>query len=647
MSLIQLTNVTKAYDFKPVLKGVDLTLNEGERVGLLGRNGAGKTTLLRIITGQDVPDEGERAAKKELKLGYLEQAPPLDPDLTVRAAVELGLAGRAEVLAKLDELHAQFERHDLPEAKLESLLRKQAELEARLDALGGHDVAHKIEELVRHLGLRDPDAPCGPLSGGEKRRVALARLLIGKPDLLLLDEPTNHLDAIVIDWLEDFLIEARVPLLLVTHDRYFLDRVCDRIVELEHGRLTSFDGNYTFYLWQKAERDAAAAQAESNRQNLLRRETAWARRGPPARTKKSKARMQRYEKLLGDVPDAPIGSMEMALPPGPRLGEKVVRLERAEKSYGGRRVVPSLELDLQPGERLGIVGPNGAGKSTLLGLIGGSVAPDRGRVVVGETVKFAAIDQARSNLDPEKTVIEEVAAQEGGVIKVGDGLVRVESFLDRFLFPGPAKRMPVKLLSGGERNRVLLAKLLIQGGNVVLLDEPTNDLDLVTLRALEEALLAFDGSIVVVSHDRWFLDRVATRIVHLDGEGGARVHVGDLSSLLERMADERERAEAAARTTAAAGRSGRPGRAEPASAPAPAQPLAAAKRKRSFKEQKEFDALPEQIAAAEAEAVQLDAKFADAAFYSGPRAAVEQAQTRRAELKAQIDRLYSRWAELE
>ena len=671
MSLIQLTNVSKAYDFTPILKGADLTLNEGERVGLLGRNGAGKTTLLRIIAGFDVPDTGERAAKKNLKLGYLEQAPPLDPTLTVRAAVGLGLEGRLEVLAALEKLHAQFEKHDLSEAKLESLLRKQAELETTLEALGGHDVEHRVEELVRHLGLRDADAPCGQLSGGEKRRVALARLLIGKPDLLLLDEPTNHLDAIVIDWLEDFLIESRVPLLLVTHDRYFLDRVCDRIVELEHGRLVSYDGNYTFYLWQKGERDSAAAQAEGNRQNLLKRETAWARRGPPARTKKSKARMQRYEQLVVDVPDAPLGFMDMVLPPGPRLGEKVVRLEFATKSWGGRVVVPPLEFDLGPGERLGIVGPNGAGKSTLLQLICGQLKPDSGRVVIGETVKFAAIDQARSNLDPEKMVIEEVAAQEGGVIKVGEGMVRVESFLDRFLFPGPSKRMPIKLLSGGERNRVLLAKLLIQAGNVVLLDEPTNDLDLATLRALEEALMAFAGSIVVVSHDRWFLDRVATRIIHLDGEGSARIHVGDLSTLLERMHDERDDAANAAREQVAArsqsaargrGNAQAPARggkaassvksAVPTPSRAPVRATAAApstppRRKRSFKEQREFDALPEQIAAAEAEASQLDVRFADPAFYGGPRAAVETAQSRRAELTATIERLYARWQELE
>ena len=662
MSLLQLTNVKKSFDFKEILKGVDLTLNEGERVGLLGLNGAGKTTLLRIIAGQDVPDEGERATEKDLKLGYLEQSPSLDARLTAREAVRLGFEGRDALLASIDALHREFERPDLAPERLESLLKKQEQLEARLETLGGHDVEHRVESILLHLGLRDPDALCGVLSGGERRRIALARLLVGKPDLLLLDEPTNHLDAIVIDWLEDFLIEARVPLLLVTHDRYFLDRVVDRIVELEHGRLVNYDGNYSVYLWQKAERANAAAQGEAARQNLLRRETAWARRGPPARTTKSKARMDRYHALVGNAPDAPPLSMEMSLPPGPRLGEKVIRIEHATKSYGSRVIVPDLELTLLPGERLGIVGPNGAGKSTFLALATGMLALDTGRVVIGETVKFALIDQQRTALDPEKTVLEEVAAQQGGHVKVGENMVRVEGFLDRFLFPGPSKRMPVKLLSGGERNRVLLAKLLIQAGNVVVLDEPTNDLDLTTLRALEEALLAFQGTLLIVSHDRWFLDRVATRILHLDGEGNARQHAGDLSSLLERIAAERAAEEAAARSGKWRGENGGPNRTSPsktASSSAPpssaasstpqktAAPSPAAKRKRSFKEQQEFDALPGRIAAAEEEAATIDAQFADPAFYSGPRAAIEKAQARRAELAKLIEQLYARWSELD
>jgi ATP-binding cassette subfamily F protein uup len=647
MSLLQLTNVQKSYDFKPVLKGVDFTLNEGERVGLLGLNGAGKTTLLRILAGIDAPDGGERAAKKDLTFGYLEQVPALDLELTARDAVRLGLVGRERVLTELADVHRELEAADLTAEKIERLLHRQSRLEGELDRLGGHDVEHQVESLLRHLGLRDGDALCGTLSGGERRRVALARLLIGTPDLLLLDEPTNHLDAIAVDWLEDFLLESRVPLLLVTHDRYFLDRVVHRIVELEHGRLVNYDGNYSYYLWQRAERDAAAAQAESNRQNLLRRETAWARRGPPARTTKSKARMERYETLVADVPDPTPQSMAMVLPAGPRLGEKVIHVELASKSFNGRVVVPPLELEIGPGTRLGIVGPNGAGKSTFLAMCLGRLAPDSGRVVVGETVKFASIDQGRTDLDPDKTVVEEVsgdARAPGGQFRAGETMVRVESFLDRFLFPGPAKRLPIKMLSGGEKNRVLLAKLLVQAGNVVVLDEPTNDLDLTTLRALEEALLAFPGTVLAVSHDRWFLDRIATRILLFDGEGHARVHEGDLSSLLERLARERDAAEAQER-----GRAAKKEAATRTTAPTATSNATSARPRRRLdrKEQQEHAALPDRIAKVEEELATLDRRFADPTLYAGPRAELEKLQARRVELQRQVTQLYQRWEKLE
>jgi ATP-binding cassette subfamily F protein uup len=636
MSLLALEDVGKSYDFKPVLRHIDFVINEGERVGLLGRNGSGKTTMLKILAGLETPDEGERTAKRYLKLGWLEQEPKLDLATSARDAVRLGLEGRERVLADLERLHELLGRGDVDARKLESTLAKQARLEAELETLGGHDVEHRVEEMIHSLGLRDADARCATLSGGERRRVALARLLISAPDLLLLDEPTNHLDALVTDWLEDRLLETKVPLLLVTHDRYFLERIVDRIVELEHGKLVEYDGGYSQYLWKKAEQDHAAGNAAHERKMLLRRETAWARKGPPARVKKSRSRMARYEALVADVGDAPLGSVSFKLPAGPRLGTKVLELHGVVKSYGGRVVVPPIDFELRPGMRLGIVGPNGAGKSTFLSLCTGAIAPDRGTRAAGETVRFAAIDQQRRGLDPEKSVVEEVASADQEHVKVGEQSVRVESFLDRFLFPGPRKWSKVADLSGGERNRVLLAKLLIQAGNVIVLDEPTNDLDLETLRTLEEALLDFAGAALIVSHDRWFLDRVATHILHLDGEGNARMHEGDLSTLLARISAERAAAEAAAAQTAK-----RPVAKKPAATAKPAR------RKLAFKEQKEYDELPEKLAALEAESAKLDEKFADPALYDGPQGEWVKLESRRSQLAKEIAALYARWEKLE
>jgi ATP-binding cassette subfamily F protein uup len=637
MSLLALKDVGKSYDFKPVLRHIDFVINEGERIGLLGRNGSGKTTMLKILAGLETPDEGERTAKRDLKLGWLEQEPKLDLATSVRDAVRLGLEGRERVLAELETIHELLGRGDVDPKRLESTLAKQARLEAELETLGGHDVEHRVEEMVHSLGLRDADAKCATLSGGERRRVALARLLISAPDLLLLDEPTNHLDALVTDWLEDRLLESKVPLLLVTHDRYFLERIVDRIVELEHGKLVEYDGGYSQYLWKKAELDHAAGNAAHERKMLLRRETAWARKGPPARLKKSRSRMARYEALVADVGDALLGSVTFTLPAGPRLGTKVLELHGITKSYGGRVVVPPIDFELRPGMRLGIVGPNGAGKSTFLSLCTGAIAADSaGTRAVGETVKFAAIDQQRRGLDPEKSVVEEVASADQEHVQLGEQSLRVESFLDRLLFPGPRKWTKVADLSGGEKNRVLLAKLLIQAGNVVVLDEPTNDLDLETLRTLEEALVEFPGAALIVSHDRWFLDRVATHILHLDGEGHARMHEGDLSTLLARISEERAAAEAAAAQAAK-----RPVAKKQAAPPKPAR------RKLSFKEQKEYDELPERLAALEAESAQLDARFADPALYEGPRQELTRLEERRSRLTAEIAELYARWEKLE
>ena len=637
MALLTAQDICVTLGDRELLKGVSLVVGEGERIGLLGPNGCGKSTFLRVLAGELVPDSGLRTVRRDLKLGWLPQEPQVDPKHTVREAVAAGLGEHAKVSAALDELHQQLADPALVPARMEALLRRQEQLEGRLEELGGHDLGHRIEEYVGHLGLRDPDASCANLSGGERRRVALARLLLSAPDLLLLDEPTNHLDAEVISWLEQWLRDHETPFVLVTHDRYFLDRLTTRIVEFDRGQLFSYDGNYGDYLVARAERLDIEQRAESSRQNTLRRESEWMKRGPPARTTKAKARIHRFEALVDAAPDEMGAELEFRIPDGPRLGDRVVRIVGASKSWAGRPVLRPFDLEIGPRDRLGIVGPNGAGKTTLLRICTGQQVPDTGTVQLGTTVRFAQIDQGRTALDPAKTVTQEVSGGNDYVF-VGGRNQRVESYLDQFLFPGATKHAVIGTLSGGERNRVLLAKLLLQGGNVLVLDEPTNDLDLASLRALEEALIAFEGAVLVVSHDRWFLDRVATRVVHLNGDGIVRVHEGDLSLLLDRLAAESvaEQQRAAAATQK-----------EKQAVARAAEPAPKARRL-SSREQQELQALPDRIQQAEAELARVDAELGDAAIYTAARRAdFDRLTARRTALPGEIAQLYSRWEELE
>ena len=640
MVLVTLKDVRLAVGDRQLLDGVAMVVDGGQRIGLLGPNGCGKSTLLRILAGALEPDAGERTERRDLRLGYLEQEPDLPAEQDVHAAVVGGIKGRAEVLADLESVHAEM-ADDPSTAQLERLLRRQQQLDEQLEQLGGHDVDHRAAALLQSLGVPDHHARCGDLSGGERRRVAMARVLLARPEVLLLDEPTNHLDAEVTDWLESYLLDADIPMVLVTHDRYFLDRLCTSIVEFDRGRLVEYEGGYRSYLVQRAERLEAEAKTESARLNTLRRETEWVKRGPPARTTKAKARIQRHQALVDAAPPPSSAELEFQIPEGPRLGDYVLRVQGVKKSFGERAVLAPFSFELGPNQRLGIVGRNGAGKTTLLRMLLGRLEPDEGAVGVGPTVVFADIDQQRSELDETKTVLDEVSNGNDYVF-VGGRSLRVESFLEQFLFPGQMKHARIATLSGGERNRVLIAKLLCAGGNVLVLDEPTNDLDLASLRALEDALLAFPGAAIVVSHDRWFLDRVATRVVHLDGSGAARVHEGDLSLLLERL--RQEAAASAAQQAEAAQRQ----KAKAQAAAAAAGPAAPRARKLSTREQRELDELPPKIEELEAELAQVDEALGDPRLYEGADAARFDALTaRRSALPEELAALYARWEELE
>jgi len=631
MALLTLTDVAKTYDAnRPLFAGVSLTVHDKDRIGLIGPNGAGKSTLLRILAGIERPDAGERVLRRGTRVGFLEQEPSFEPARTVREVVHAALEGRAELLTALDEVHTALARPGLAADDIERLLKRQERLQARLDELGGHDVEHRVEATIHGVGLPDPDAACGTLSGGEARRTALAQLLVATPDLMLLDEPTNHLDAFVIAWLEERLERLKVPLVLVTHDRYLLDRVVQRIVELDRGTAYAYEGSYARYVEQRTARLARAEQVERTRLNLLRRETAWMRRGPPARTGKAKARITRYEALVSDVPAPRPEELELCFPPGPRLGARVVSLSGVSQSYDRCAVLTGLDLELEQGMRLGVIGPNGAGKTTLLRVLLGRLTPDEGQVAVGETVRFGTVDQRRSDLDPERTVVQEVAG-DGDHVSVGGRAIHVAGFLDRFLFPGPRKDVLVRDLSGGERGRLLLAKLMLTDSNVLVLDEPTNDLDLTTLRAFEEALCAYPGSVIVVSHDRWFLDRIATHVLHLDGQGGAHLHTGGASELLDRLLRAREPAPVKSR--------------KPPARPAPSRESAGPK-KLTYMEQRELGEVTLRIEQLEGALADLDERLSDASLYAGDGSAARALQERRATAHATLEQALARWEAL-
>lgn len=519
---------------KHILKDISLSFFPGAKIGILGLNGAGKSTLLRIMAGVDTDIQGEARPQPNLDIGYLPQEPQLDPDKTVREVVEEAVSHLKDVQAELDAVYAAYAE---PDADFDALAAKQAELENKLSAADGHDMTRRMDIAADALRLPPWEQKAGTLSGGEKRRVALCRLLLSNPDMLLLDEPTNHLDAESVAWLERYLAEFPGTVVAVTHDRYFLDNVAGWILELDRGEGIPWQGNYSSWLEQKEKRLASEEKQESAHRRALRQELEWVRNNPKGRQSKSKARLKHFDELSSKEFQKRSETQEIYIPPGERLGDKVAIAEHVSKSYEHKMLYSDLNFNLPPGAIVGIIGPNGAGKSTLFNLLAGRDTPDSGSIELGETVNLAFVDQSRDGLDPKKTVWEEVSDGLDNII-VGSYTIPSRAYLGRFNFKGSDQQKRVGDLSGGERNRLHLAKLLKSGGNVLLLDEPTNDLDIETLRALEEAILAFPGSALIISHDRWFLDRVATHILAFEGDSQVNFFPGTYS---EYEADRKKR----------------------------------------------------------------------------------------------------------
>ncbi|MBI4264222.1 MAG: energy-dependent translational throttle protein EttA, partial [Acidobacteria bacterium] len=499
-----------------VLKDIWLSFFFGAKIGVLGLNGAGKSSLLKIMAGEDQEVIGEAFAADGISVGFLSQEPRLDPAKDVLGNVEEGVAEIKALLARYDELNMKLGDDLSPEA-MDKVLEEQGRLQDRIDASNAWDIDSQLELAMDALRCPPPDADVSTLSGGERRRVALCRLLLRSPDLLALDEPTNHLDAESVAWLERFLKDYKGTVVAVTHDRYFLDNVAEWILELDRGSGIPWKGNYSSWLEQKQQRLALEEKAESKRQKTLQRELEWIRMAPRARQAKGKARLNAYEQLLNEDTARAIEQVEIYIPPGPRLGDVVVEARGLRKGYGDLLLIDDLSFTLPRGGIVGVIGPNGAGKTTLFRLIMGREKPDSGTLALGETVKAAYVDQSRDALDGSKTVWEEISGGED-TLALGNREIASRAYVSMFNFRGSDHQKRVKDLSGGERNRVHLAKLLKTGGNLILLDEPTNDLDVDTLRALEEALLAFAGCVVVISHDRWFLDRIATHMLAFEGE---------------------------------------------------------------------------------------------------------------------------------
>ena len=612
-AVIDVRDLRKSFGARTLLDGVAISIHQDEKVGLIGRNGSGKTTLLRVLAGLEGFDEGTLALRRGALVGYLPQDPQLEPGHSVlesAAAVAVGTAGSARV-------------PEIPQ--------------------------HRVEALLTRLGISGWERPVDRLSLGERRRIAVARALLPEPDLLLLDEPTNHLDPDTILWLEETLFDFRGAVLVVTHDRYFLDRVVDRMVEVARGQLTTYDGGYTEYLEARAEREARERVEEAKRLRFLERELAWARRSPPARTGKQKARRRRAKDLAVEQRERERGKTKFAhveMNEAPRLGSRVLELEDVTFRHGDAPVMTGFSDRLLVGERIGVVGPNGVGKTTLLRLLLGELEPTAGKIELGENTRIGYLAQTRP-LDPELTV--ERAVSDGEWVKVAGKTMHLRAYLDRFLFPADVQTQRVRSLSGGERSRLLLARLLLEDFNLLVLDEPTNDLDLETLGILEESLDAFAGCVVVVTHDRYLLDRLATSLWVFEGDGKIRRHHGTWDAYLARR--EAEATTTATRTAvrSSASRASAPSRSvsRTGSSGRPTSPSDSAPRRLSFNEQRELATLEPRIAALEEEKDQLSALLGSPEFYQAEAARASEVSGRYKAVETELEGLYARWVELE
>jgi ATP-binding cassette subfamily F protein uup len=631
MAVLSARDLKRRYDERKILDGVALSIEEGERVGLVGDNGAGKSTLGRILAGVETPDDGILARARLARVDYLAQEPELPTDRTILEVVGASLKAWTAAVARYEAATASLaETTDAGE--LDRLVAEQMTAAEAIEHEGGWERLHEAEAIIGHLGLTDSSRRVGTLSGGERRRVALAQILVDAPELAILDEPTNHLDIATIEWLEEYLRQTfKGALLLITHDRAVLENVTTRTLEIHDGQVRSYDGGYVAYLEARAERAAHVERTERNRQNFLRRELEWLRRSPQARSTKQKARIDRVEAVRDQ--DGPARKRAISMQTGTsRLGRTVLTLQDLRLERAGNVLIEKLTMALGKGERVGIIGPNGAGKTSLFLHLLGELASSHGEKTVGINTKIGHLDQERSGLDPDLTIFA-MLAEDRQQVKVGGESLSIAVWLERFLFDRRAQRARIATLSGGERARVCLARLLAEESNLLLFDEPTNDLDTSTLAALEEMLIAYPGSALIISHDRWFLDRVATSILAFDGEGHVELTAGNYSDWKERADTHVVPAEPVA--------------IRPAQAAATPPATKAREKKLSFQEQRELEGLMASVESAEAEVAAVEAKLADPETYRSRGNEVAVLQKDRARYQADVERLMERWEELE